>query len=411
MDLISMIVVDSFEDQSPILKSTLDEMPNVKVIGDYNTLVAGYNAIIQDKPSVAIIDISDNEEYALEVIEKLSIQAKNTIIFVTSSDVSTDIVLKTMRAGAREFLSKPIQTNELKNALDKAKSIINVDNEERHQSKIITVFSNKGGIGKTTIAANLAVSLADLTGKKVALLDLNLQLGDVTTFLDISPSFDISYVVTHLNRVDESFLLSTLEKYKDKDLYILADPPYLEQAEEITSEQINTVLSILKSVFSYIIIDTSSNFDSKTLCSLDNSDNILLVSMVNLPTIRNSQRCIDLFNRLDYNEDKVKLIINRYMPNEEITVEDVEDALGHSVYWKFPNNYLSVMSAINRGVPISKIDPNSNISQSFMELAALLSNSVIVRDNKFQGKAKKNKSLFSMKSISPFLSRLTKNGK
>lgn len=408
MDLISMIIVDSGDSSSLMLRYTLDEINNVKVIGEYNTLVSGYNAIIQDKPSVAIIDITDNEDYALDVVEKLSVQNKNTIIFVTSSNLSTEIVLKSMRAGAREFLPKPVQALELKNALDKVKTIINVETEDRHQSKIITVFSNKGGLGKTTIATNLAVSLAELTGKKVALLDLNLQLGDVTTFLDISPSFDISYVVTNLNRVDESFLLSTLEKYKDRDLYVLADPPYLEQAEEITSDQINTVLSILKSVFSYIIIDTSSNFDSKTLCSLDNSDNILLVSMINLPTIRNSQRCLDLFNRLDYNEDKVKLLINRYMPNEEITVEDVEDALGHSVYWKIPNNYFTVMSAINRGQPISKIDPQSNISQNFMELAALLSNSVIIREDNFKCSPKKSSNPFSIKSLSPFLQRIAK---
>jgi pilus assembly protein CpaE len=411
MNLISMILIDSGENTNSMLKQTLSDINNIKVIGDYNTFVSGYNAVIQDKPSVVIIDISDNPDYALDVIEKLSIQEKNTIIFVTASDISANIILKAMRAGAREFLAKPVQLSELKSALEKVKNIINVDKEERHQSKIITVFSNKGGIGKTTIATNLAVSLADLTGKKVALLDLNLQLGDVTTFLDISPSFDISYIVNNLSRVDESFLLSTLEKYKDKELYILADPPYLEQAEEITSEQINTVLSTLKAVFSYIIIDTSSNFDSKTLCSLDNSDNILLVSMVNLPTIRNSQRCLDLFNRLDYNEDKVKLIINRYMPNEEITVEDVEDSLGHSVFWKLPNNYLSIMSAINRGVPLSKIDPSANISKSFMELAALLSNSFIVRDETLNKNAKNNKNFFNFKSLPKFLNRLTKNSK
>jgi len=176
-------------------------------------------------------------------------------------------------------------------------------------------------------------------------------------------------------------MLSSLEKYKDKELYILADPPYLEQGEDITAEQISSVLTMMKSVFSYIVIDTSSSFDSKTLCSLDLSDSIILVSMINLPSIRNSQRCLDLFNRLDYGKKKIKLVINRYMPNEEITVEDVEEALGHSIYWKIPNNYFTVMSSINRGLPISKIDASSNISQNFYDLSALMTNSV-----QFKGK-------------------------
>ncbi|MFH0703304.1 MAG: AAA family ATPase [bacterium] len=391
MDLIPAIIIDTDDGARYTLKTNVEASNIMKVIGDYNNHVAGYNAVIQEKPAVVFLDVSENLNLSIEIIEKICLHHRFCIIFVSSYESSPEIIIKAMRAGAREFLTKPIDSHVLMAALKKAKTLLTADPTYSQSSKIFTVFSNKGGIGKTTIATNLAVSLADITGKKVALVDLNLQLGDITTFLDISPSFDISYVVTQLSRVDEAFLLSTLEKYKNKELYILADPPYLEQAEEITSEQVATVLSILKSVFSYVVIDTSSNFDNQTLCALDMADNILLVSMINLPSIRNSQRCLELFERLNYTKDQTKLIINRYVPDNEITVEDVEDALGHSIYWKIPNNYFTVISSINRGIPLSMLEADSNISKNFMELAALLSNTVLATD---KANEKSEKSLF-----------------
>lgn len=405
MDLIPVIIIDDNDSSRYKLKSSLASFNFINLIGDYNDLMSGYNAIIREKPLIAFIDISNNSSFALEIIEKIFIQYRSCIILVTSAEHTPDSVIKALRAGAREFLPKPINFHDLSIAIDKAKLLICSESEDSMTGKIFTVFSNKGGIGKTTIASNLAVNLADVTGKKVALIDLNLQLGDVTTFLDITPSFDIAYIAAHLNRIDEPFLLSSLEKYKDKELYILADPPYLEQAEDITSEQITSMLSLIKSVFSYIVIDTSSSFDSKTLCSLDASDNILLVSMINLPSIRNSQRCLDLFNRLNYNENKVKLIINRYMPNEEISVEDVEEALGHSIFWKIPNNYQTVISAINRGLPLSKIDPNSNIAHNFHDLAASLSNKILLDGKIVKQNNNYSKKMFNMADI-PFLGKV-----
>ena len=392
MDSIPVIIIDKDDNSRYKLKKDLENTENIEVIGDFDSLMSGFNSIVQEKPSLIFIDISENINKTLEIIEIISIQLRSCIIYVTSPEMDKDVVIKALKAGAREFLAKPIQTQDLNIALEKAKAILNANTKEDSAGKIFTVYSNKGGIGKTMIATNIAVTLADITRKKVALIDLNLQLGDVTTFLDIYPSFDVSYVVTHLNRIDESFLLSTFEKYKDKNLYVLADPPYLEQAEEITSEQINTLLNILKSVFSYIIIDTGSTFDSKTLCCLDLSDDILLISMLNLPSIRNSQRCLDLFNRLGYNQDKIKLIINRFLATDDISVEKLEEALGHSVFWRIPNNYYTIMSSINKGVPISLLEPDSPINQNFIALCSSLANVAYVKKTVEKNK---NEGIFS----------------
>ena len=240
---------------------------------------------------------------------------------------------------------------------------------EVSQSKIITVYSNKGGIGKTTIAVNLAAELAKVTKDKVALVDLNLQLGDISTFLNLNPPFDVNYVIRRL--IDKE------EKYKDLSLYVLSDPSYIEQSESITTQQITTLFSALKKVFPYIVVDMSSNIDPISLKILDSSDWIMFTTIVNIPAIRNAQRCLNLFRSRKYPSNKVKIVINRYMENDEIKIEDIENTLGESVYWKIPNNYFTIMEAINKGVSISEVNAESNIGNSFRDFAAKVSDDII----------------------------------
>lgn len=393
---ISTAIIDTEPQSVEVLKMYLAELDYINVVDEFDDIVEGYNAVLETRPSIVFVDISNKVELALDIISKISTSHKTCKIVVTSSNYSTDAIIKAMRAGAREFLPKPVIKEELFSSLAKLKEQIVGFHSENKKCRVITTFSNKGGIGKTAIAANLALELANITKEKVALVDLNLQLGDITTFLDINPSFDISYVVQNLARIDETFLLSTLEKYKDTSLYVLADPPYLEQAEDITAEQIGSLLDVLKQAFSYIVVDTSANFDGKTITALDNSDLILLISIVNLPAVRNCQRCLDLFERLGYEKEKTKIVINRFMENDEIKIEDVEDVLGRKIYWKVPNNYFTIMSAINKGIPVGVVNAESNVSQSYRELAAMLSDNIYKQDF---GKKVSRKSLFNFSNL------------
>lgn len=370
---IDTVIIDSDETSRGLVAGFLNKVEDINIAGEFQDAINSYAEIVEMHPNLIIVDISQRTQLTLDVIVKLSKNLRNVKIIVLSYDMDSELVIKALRAGAREFLLKPLIENDFLESVEKIKDLILGNINDTTKCKVITTFSNKGGIGKTSIATNLAVEIANLTNERVALVDLNFQMGDVTTFLDLNPAFDTSYVVNNLERIDETFLLSTLEKYKNTSLYVLADPPDLEQAEIITSENITTLINVLRSVFSYVIIDTTSSFDGKTITALDNSDLILLVAILNLPSVRNCQRCFDLFKRLGYQKDKIKLIINRYMENDEIKIEDVEDVLGHNVYYKIPNNYFTIINAINKGMPVSDINHQSNIVKAFRELAALLS--------------------------------------
>ncbi|HIT54926.1 TPA: AAA family ATPase [Candidatus Galligastranaerophilus intestinigallinarum] len=370
---IDTVIIDSEETSRELIASYLETVDDINIIQQFKDILSAQDYIIENRPPLVIVDITKKTNISLDIISKLTTLVKNIKIIVLSYDTESDIVIKALRAGAREFLVKPLIEKDFVASVQKMKDLILGNINDTTKCKVITTFSNKGGIGKTSIAVNLAMEIANITKEKVALVDLNMQMGDITTFLNLDPSFDTSYVINNLDRIDETFLLTTLEQYNKTSLYVLADPPDIEQAEIITSEDITTLINILRNVFSYIVIDTTSSFDAKTITALDNSDLILLISIINLPSIRNCQRCFDLFKKLGYSKDKIKLIINRYMDADDIKIEDVEEVLDHKVFFKITNNYYTIINSINKGIPICDAAPNSNICKSFKQLGAMLS--------------------------------------
>lgn len=373
-NLFSVFILDRNENSREILKLYIEELnfkAEIKSYDDYKKALEEIKST--ENKSIVFADISKNDNENDSIVEAIKLFTSQIII--TSQDYSTNTIVKAMRLGAKEFLPKPIIKEDLKRVLD----LVQNSNLEAGEisSKIITIYSNKGGIGKTTVATNLAVELAKTTRDKVALVDLNLQLGDVSTFLNINPTFDVGYVINNLISKKEESLMKAFENYEGTSLYVLSDPAYIEQAEGITPYQLEELLKALKKLFSYIVIDMSSNIDENSLKILDKSDMILFTTIVNIPAIRNAQRCLNLFKSRRYPSDKVKVLINRYMENDEITIEDIEITLAEKIYWKVPNNYFSIMEAINKGVSAGEINANSNIANSFRELATKISDEIV----------------------------------
>ncbi len=372
----STIILSDSQKTREVLTLYLGEFGGFNSLQNFPDLSEVYNTLSSLQKSFLIVDISENTEKYIEFISNISVACPNCKILVVSDSPSVNLIVRVMRAGAKEFLSAPVIKGEFFDILERVKSQLSDDKPVANKCRVLTVFSNKGGIGKTSIASNLALELARITKENVALVDLNFQLGDITSFLDMKPSFNISYMLQNLNKINSDFLLNTVERYKDTSLYVLADPPYFKQAEGISKPQISKLFEVLKKTFSYVVVDTDTSFDSKTVTALDNSDLIFLPTIVNLPALRNCQRILDLFDKLGYDKEKTQIVINRFMENDEIKVEDVEKLLDKEVYWKIPNNYFTMMSAINKGVSVAEINPESNVALSYREFAMSVSDMV-----------------------------------
>lgn len=376
MQKISALILSDEYSTNEVLKLFVSEFDNINLIDcpAQPELILATLTEMQNK-SIFLVDLSNNKQEKLDLILKVSQQCPNCKVLALSDNPTVDLIIRIMRAGAKEFVPIPILKNEFFDSLNKIISQFE-EPKKNNKCKIISVFSNKGGIGKTSLATNLALELSKITKESVALIDMNFQMGDITTFLDLKPSFNISYMLENIDKINETFLLSTLEKYKNSSLYILADPPYFKQADNIQPKQITKLFDTLKETFSYIIVDAEASFDGKNIAALDNSDLILLVTVANIPALRNTQRCLELFEKLGYDKNKTQIVVNRYMENDEIKEDDVEKVLSKSVYWKIPNNYFALMTAINKGVPVSSINANTNIAQSYRDLAQHISDNL-----------------------------------
>lgn len=370
-----IVILENDKDSAEIIKSYLSEIEGVETDKLFDNYDEGATYSIETKPHIVLLALSNDIEQSKSMIQKLSSQNINVIVL--SANYTTNLVIQTLRAGAKDFLSKPLIKKDFIASINKYN---NEDKKIINNSNIISIFSNKGGIGKTAIATNLAVEFARQTREKVVLVDLNLPLGDVTTFINIKPSISITSAVENATHNGAEAVLNACKQYKDTSLYVLAEPIYMEESHTMTPTHIFKLFEYLRESFTYILVDVGTNIDKMNLKILELSDLILLVSIVNLPLIRNCQRCLDLFNNLGYDENKTKIVINRYLENDEIKTEDVEKVLNQKIYWKIPNNYFAIMSSINKAMPVCELNENSNVTLSFSGLATKLQEDIIAKD-------------------------------
>lgn len=374
---LSLVIFEREPDTVEIIKGYLSEKTDIvinEVFDDYNK---GVRYVKENSPKIVVFSMTPDKSTCYKMIHRMCEFGANVIVL--SEDYTTSNIIQALRHGAKDFVSKPVIKKDFLEAADKCSQ---ADVKVMKKSQIVAVYSNKGGVGKTAIAANLAVELTKLTRDKVALVDLNMPIGDVTTFLDVKPSIDIAEIVNNANPENTDFIREACCKYKDTELYVLAEPPYIEQSRTITPKQVLKLFECLRNAFSYIVVDMGTNVDKLNMSILEYSDFIMLVTVINLPLIRNCQRCLDLFGGLGFPESKTKIVVNRYLENDEITVDDVEKAIKKQVYWKIPNNYYTMMSSINKGIPVSEVNENSNITESFTQLASKITEDMFEQDLK-----------------------------
>jgi pilus assembly protein CpaE len=318
---------------------------------------------------LVIVDLSRNPEKAFEAAQGIKFKFHNVHLLMTSPDSSPETILKAMRSGAEEFLTQPLQWPDVLNSLQTIRKKITLQTaKSTEQGRFVTVFSSKGGVGTTTVATNLAVALAADKRRSVCLVDLVLQFGSVTSFLNLEASYTIVDFVKNLKRIDPLFLDGSLVKHMS-GVRVLAEPFHAEDAARIETADIDQTLEALVQAFNCVVIDTPKEFDETTFLALDKAHLILLVTEMDVPSLKSAHRALELFDRMGIYQKKIRLVLNRHVKSKYMSLESVEQTLGVKVFWTLPNDYPTAIAALNQGLPILETEAKSEIAKSYWGLA------------------------------------------
>jgi len=319
-------------------------------------------------PIVAVIDLNRDEERAFAVAAEIKFKLSNVHLVMTSPDHDPQTLLRAMRSGAEEYLTQPFNWQEVLTSFDHIRKKIDVrpSGPGPERGKLIAVSSNKGGVGSTTMATNLASNLAS-RNKSVCLVDLVLQFGSVTSFLNIDATYTILDLAKNVKRIDPLLLDGSLVKHSS-GVRVLAEPFYAEDARRITPPDIDEILDVLAESFDFVVVDTAKEFDDMLALVLDKAGLVLFVTEMDVPSLKSAHRAFELFERMGIYDKKIRLILNRYVKSKLMSLESVEKALGVRVFWTLPNNYPTAIAAVNQGLSIEESDPRSDIAGSYAGL-------------------------------------------
>ncbi|HLM59067.1 MAG TPA: AAA family ATPase [Pyrinomonadaceae bacterium] len=332
--------------------------------GDDTEQVVG--EIVRLKPSAAIIALGQTPEAELRVVERVARECPQTAVICASRDASPDLILRSLRAGAREFLRLPVIPEEFRTVYERTAQFCAVQPEApKKRGRVVAVFSSKGGTGTTFIAANVAAAMSAPT----VLVDLNLQAGDLGLFLGVEPKFSIADLVENRERVDDSLLRSYLAPHS-ANLSLLAAPREADSADDIEPEHVFEVLEILRERHEYVVIDPQHTFDAITLAALDQADDILLVLTLDIPAIRSTQRALQIFDRLGYPRHKLHVVVNRFSKQIDLDLRQVERFLGERVMGYVQSDYKTAVNSINLGQPLVTSEPGSKIATELRQIAS-----------------------------------------
>ncbi len=321
-------------------------------------------------PRLMIIDMASDRHKTFSRIQAIRSASPTTEIFVTAVDTDADVLLNVLRAGVQEYLPQPLRKEELCRALERFEERCKANRPLSTKSgKLINVLGSKGGIGTTTIAINLAVSLQEVNPRSsVVMVDLNLQCGDAALFLDIEPLHTLSDITSDPSRLDMTFLTSILSRHAS-GLYLLPAAERVEEMSEWTIECVERSLELLQSRFDYVILDSGHLLDDITVTTLNRPSTLLLVSTLSLPVVRHTKRLVTLLSHFHYPLEDLKIIINRYKSKHEISLQDFEDSVQQKPFGIIPNDYITAASSMNKGRTLADIRKRAHITRSIKKIA------------------------------------------
>lgn len=310
------------------------------------------------RPDLLVIDFDDDVEAGCRLAARVGESLPSTSVVAASWSESREALVAAMRAGVTELLQKPVSRSTLDETLTRLRRRLGGREEEIDEDgRVVVFFGPKGGAGSTTVATNFAIHLHELTGQRTLLVDLDLELGEVAIFLGLEPRYSVVDLLKSMHRLDEE-LLDTYLTPHDSGLQVLAAPYEPRQARDVTIDHVREMIEYLGHRFPNVVVDVSNALGDAAIGAFEAADEIMVVSQVDVPSVRNIQRCRPVFDALPGGPRELRLVLNRFEGKGEISVRDLEEALGTDVFWTLSSDYDSVVYSINTGRPMALAVPS-----------------------------------------------------
>jgi pilus assembly protein CpaE len=384
---IGVVIVDDIPETREHLSKLLSFENDIEVVGMAASGLEALELASRLRPDVVLMDINMPGMDGIATTEQLSSTVPTASIVMMSVQGEADYLRRSMLAGAREFLVKPFSSDELCSSIrqvyarerEKLGRMMPLTQMvaaapaappgQREPGRVVTLFSPKGGVGRTTLAVNLAVAVASECGRSVALVDASLQFGDVGVLLNLNPkNKSIVDVLGDVGNGDVDLIDNTLVGHST-GIRVLLAPPSPEMAELVTVEHIRRVISRLRETHDLVIVDSWPFFQDNTLALLDMSDLILGVLTLEITNIKNIRLFLEVAEQLGYTGDKLKLVLNRADSAYGIRVVDVENSIGRKIDHTVVSDGRTVVYALNRGVPFVWSNKQAQVSQDVLAIA------------------------------------------
>ncbi|HEX6510899.1 MAG TPA: P-loop NTPase [Chloroflexota bacterium] len=376
---IRLLLVDDSVDERLALKRQL--LASELMIAGESVLGTEAVALARElRPSLALVAIEEPVARGLRTIEALRVVVPDMPVIAVSTLSGRDHLRQAMLAGARDYLVRPIEEDELEKTiaevydLERKRSALNEHViESGHVGDIIAMFGAKGGVGRTTLATNVAVAMALNYKQRVALVDLDLQLGDVALMLDIVPERTISDLVPIVDKLDPELMRGFLSVHSS-GLKVLPAPARPEEGERVSAVHVKKILEVLAHTYDYVVVDMPRQLNDNVLATLDMANLVCLVASNQLTCLKSTKLCLGMMKTWHYTTDKVKLIMNQAHNGSSLPMSDAEMAVDYPIFWKVPYDGHLVASS-QWGKPFVHAQPNAKISQNVNALAQAVSSS------------------------------------
>jgi pilus assembly protein CpaE len=386
-DQIRVLVVDDIPETRDHLTKLLGFESDIDVVGSAASGSEALEMAARLNPDVVLMDINMPDMDGIAATEQLSSAVPGAAVVMMSVQGEADYLRRSMLAGAREFLVKPFSSDELTASIrqvsarernKQSRMAVPVADtsgssrgtgEEGEPGLIVAVFSPKGGVGRTTVAVNLAIAASTELGKKVVIMDGSFQFGDVGVLLNLNPkSKSIADLIPEIE-AGEIDSIDTFVITHSSGLRVLLAPPSPETAELVTPSGVKKVLETLRRNHDLVVVDCTAFFNDTTLAILDAADVILTMLSLEITSIKNMRLFLEVAEQLGYESGKVRLVLNRADSALGIRVADVEHSIGRKVDETIVSDGRSVVYALNRGVPFFLSNREAQVSQDILRLA------------------------------------------